>query len=81
MIFDCIFLLPIDCIFLRRGIQKQSPDIPPVVTVKPGEIFKIECVDWTGGQIKNTDDADDVRDVDLTKIHNVIYCILEFARS
>ena len=31
--------------------------------------MKIECVDWTGGQIKNNDSADDVRDVDLTKIH------------
>ncbi|CAC9894698.1 unnamed protein product [Aureobasidium pullulans] len=29
----------------------------------------IECVDWTGGQIKNTDDADDIKNVDLTKIH------------
>ena len=30
---------------------------------------KIECVDWTGGQIGNNDSADDVRDVDLTKVH------------
>jgi formamidase len=26
-------------------------------------------VDWTGGQIGNNDSADDIRDVDLTKIH------------
>ena len=31
--------------------------------------MKIECVDWTGGQIGNNDSADDVRDIDLTKIH------------
>lgn len=31
--------------------------------------MKIECLDWTGGQIKNNDSADDVRDVDLTEIH------------
>ncbi|KAM0187556.1 hypothetical protein ACHAPI_011093 [Fusarium lateritium] len=30
---------------------------------------RIECLDWTGGQIGNNDSADDVRDVDLTKIH------------
>jgi formamidase len=30
---------------------------------------KIECVDWTGGQIGNNDSADDMRNVDLTKIH------------
>lgn len=32
-------------------------------------MVKIECVDWTGGQIKNNDSADDVKNVDLTKIH------------
>lgn len=26
-------------------------------------------MDWTGGQIKNDDSADDVKNVDLTKIH------------
>ena len=26
--------------------------------IKDGEIVKIECVDWTGGQIKNNDSAD-----------------------
>lgn len=31
--------------------------------------MKIECVDWTGGQIKNNDSANDMRDVDLTRIH------------
>ena len=38
-------------------------------TIKNGEIVKIECVDWTGGQIGNNDSADDVKNVDLTKIH------------
>ena len=31
--------------------------------------MKIECLDWTGGQIKNSDTADDILNVDLTKIH------------
>jgi formamidase len=43
--------------------------VPVAGTIKNGETVKIECVDWTGGQIKNNDSADDVRDVDLTKIH------------
>jgi len=30
---------------------------------------KIECLDWTGGQIKNNDSADDVKNVDLTQVH------------
>jgi formamidase len=49
--------------------NRWHPDIPMVATVKPGDDFKIECVDWTGGQIKNNDDASDVRDVDLTQVH------------
>jgi formamidase len=49
--------------------NRWHPDIPMVATVKPGDDFIIECVDWTGGQIKNDDDAADVRDVDLTKVH------------
>jgi len=32
-------------------------------------VVKIECIDWTGGQIKNDDSADDIKNVDLTRIH------------
>ncbi|MFT7561090.1 MAG: formamidase [Flavobacteriales bacterium] len=49
--------------------NRWHPDIPMAATVKPGDDFKIECYDWTGGQIKNNDDASDVRDVDLTQVH------------
>ncbi|GBE88418.1 Acetamidase Formamidase [Sparassis latifolia] len=56
----------------QKGIHNRwHPDIPAFVTVKPGEVFKIQCVDWTGAQIGNNDFADDMRDVDLTKIHNL----------
>ena len=30
---------------------------------------RIECVDWTGGQIKNNDSADDVLKIDLNQVH------------
>jgi formamidase len=40
-----------------------------VAYVKPGDEFRVECVDWTGGQIHNDDSANDVRDVDLSKVH------------
>jgi formamidase len=49
--------------------NRWHPDIPMVSMVKPGDDFKIECLDWTGGQIKNNDDASDVRDVDLSQVH------------
>lgn len=60
---------------LKSAIGQKSlhnrwhPDIPAVCTVKPGEAFKIECHEWTGGQIGNNDDSSDIRDVDLTQIH------------
>ena len=37
--------------------------------VKPVYEFRLECMDWTGGQIENNDSANDVRDVDLTQVH------------
>lgn len=49
--------------------NRWHPDIPMVSTVKPGDDFIIECYDWTGGQIKNNDDASDIRDVDLSQVH------------
>ncbi|KAI3401455.1 hypothetical protein diail_10889 [Diaporthe ilicicola] len=49
--------------------NRWHPDIPFAGKIKDGETVKIECVDWTGGQIGNNDSADDMRNVDLTKIH------------
>ncbi|MDB4973309.1 MAG: acetamidase [Myxococcaceae bacterium] len=49
--------------------NRWHPDIPMVAWVKPGDEFRIECIDWTGGQIKNDDSATDVKIVDLTKVH------------
>lgn len=49
--------------------NRWHPDIPPVASVKEGECFRVECVDWTGGQIKNSDSSDDVKNVDLSQVH------------
>lgn len=49
--------------------NRWHPDIPFAGKIKDGETVKIECLDWTGGQIKNNDSADDIKNVDLTKIH------------
>src|SRR5262252_1814152 len=49
--------------------NRWHPDIPLVETFKPGAEFRVECFDWTGGQIAPDDSANDVRDVDLTKVH------------
>jgi len=56
----------------QEGLHNRwHPAIPPVATVKPGQVFKVECVDWTGAQIGNNDTSDDVKNVDLTKVHNL----------
>lgn len=49
--------------------NRWHPDIPMVATVKPGDEFRIECVDWTGGQIKDDDSANDIKTVDLSQVH------------
>ncbi|EOD35659.1 Formamidase [Emiliania huxleyi CCMP1516] len=49
--------------------NRWHPDIPPTATVAEGDVFRVETIDWTGGQIKNDDSADDVKHVDLTQVH------------
>ena len=51
--------------------NRWHPDIPPVASVKPGDEFRIETLDWTGGQIRNDDNASDIRDCDLTPCHHL----------
>lgn len=51
------------------GHNRWHPDIPAVTTVRPDSSIRIECREWTDGQILNSDTAKDVRDVDLTVAH------------
>jgi formamidase len=52
-----------------KTMNRWHPNIPMVEMYKPGDWFRVECFDWTGGQIKPDDSANDVRDVDLSKVH------------
>lgn len=49
--------------------NRWHPDIPMIRMVKPGAEFRVECVDWTGGQINDDDSARDILEVDLSKVH------------
>ena len=49
--------------------NRWHPDIPAVSSVRPGDVFRVECLDWTDGQIGNNDSANDVRDVELERVH------------
>jgi elongation factor P len=46
--------------------NRWHPDLPPVATVKPGDDFIVECLDRTGGQIRNDDNAADICDHGIT---------------
>lgn len=51
--------------------NRWHPDIPPVVEVVEGEIFRVETVDWTGGAIGDNSSAEDVKCLDLSTVHNL----------
>ncbi|KAF8537414.1 Acetamidase/Formamidase [Trichophaea hybrida] len=56
--------------YKQKGLHNRwHPDIPFATSITPGETVKIECLDWTGGQIGNNDSADDVKNIDLTRVH------------
>jgi formamidase len=52
-----------------RPHNRWHPEIPAVAAVDPGAVFRLECLDLSGGQIVNSDSADDVRDLDLSQLH------------
>ena len=43
-------------------------------TVKEGECFRVETQDWTGGQIKDDDSAEDMKNIDLSLVPS--HCLL-----
>ncbi|MDV6012426.1 formamidase [Haloechinothrix sp. LS1_15] len=51
------------------GHNRWHPDIPAAVEVRPGQEFRVECREWTDGQIGNNDSANDVRDIGLDRCH------------
>ncbi|MBM7634402.1 formamidase [Geomicrobium sediminis] len=51
------------------GHNRWHPDIPAAFSVNPGESFRMECLDWTDGQIANNDDPSDIEHVDLDRVH------------
>lgn len=51
------------------GHNRWHPDIPAIAAVDPGSTFRLECIDWTDGQIGNNDDASDIANIDLTRVH------------
>ena len=51
------------------GHNRWHPDIPIAAEVSPGDEFRVECLDWTDGQVVNDDSANDIRDMSLLRCH------------
>ncbi len=51
------------------GHNRWHPDIPAAASTDPGTDFRMECLDWTNGQVGNNDSANDIRDMDLDQSH------------
>jgi formamidase len=48
--------------------NRWHPAIPVASTQKTGQLFRVECCEWTGGQIKDNDSAQDMKDIDLSQV-------------
>nr|BFE59228.1 acetamidase/formamidase family protein [Dactylosporangium thailandense] len=53
----------------KVGHNRWHPDIPPAVTVRPGQCFRVHCREWFDGAIHNDDSAEDIRDAPLSVVH------------
>lgn len=60
----------------KRPWEQQVPlhnrwhyAIPPASTQKTGQLFRVECMEWTGGQIHDNDSAEDMKNIELSMPH------------
>ena len=51
------------------GHNRWHPDIPANVTVRPGDVFRVDCREWFDGAIHNDDSAEDVLNAPLSTVH------------
>ncbi|NYF98415.1 formamidase [Janibacter cremeus] len=51
------------------GHNRWHGDIPPAVTVKPGDVFRADCREWFDGYIKNDDSAVDIASAPMSIVH------------
>ena len=58
-----------DCPTSTPSTRRRAPGSPVDVLRHRRDSYTRRCIDWTGGQIKNDDCADDVKNVDLSQVH------------
>jgi formamidase len=49
--------------------NRWHPEIPALLEMTPGSDCRLQCLDFTGGQINTTDDAGDVEGLEFDSIH------------
>ncbi|RRJ87819.1 acetamidase/formamidase family protein [Gulosibacter macacae] len=55
----------------KLGHNRWHPEIPPVETVRPGDVFRVDCREWFDGAIRNDDSADDILNAPLLGVHKL----------
>lgn len=53
----------------KVGHNRWHPDIPAIIEVEPGDSFRLECLDWTDGQVTNDDDDSNIANLHLERVH------------
>ena len=53
------------------GHNRWHPEIPPAVSVNPGDVFRVDCREWFDGYIKNDDSAEDIATAPLHTVHTL----------
>ncbi|GAB3281955.1 formamidase [Kineosporia babensis] len=53
----------------KVGHNRWHPDIPPAVTVRPGDEFRVHVREWFDGAIRNDDSAEDILNAPLSTVH------------
>ena len=51
------------------GHNRWHPEVPANVSVKPGDVFRVDCREWFDGAIVNDDSADDILNAPLSTVH------------
>lgn len=51
------------------GHNRWHPDVPALVQVNPGDVFRVHCREWFDGAIHNNDSADDILHAPLASVH------------
>ncbi|EGD56827.1 formamidase [Gordonia neofelifaecis] len=55
----------------KVGHNRWHYAIPPAVTVRPGDTFRVHCREWFDGAIVNDDSADDILNAPLKTVHTL----------